>query len=353
MTFNAAKAAQHPIVMISGDEEILRRRALQALFEAIEMTPEDFEVESFAGDSARPADWVASAGTAPFMAPRRVALVRHLLRAEPDREALAGVPPTGLVILVADDEGGDESKQQRLRTVRTNWGKAVEGAGGFVAKFDPDPKGLKDEIRRAAAAAGKPMAPAAAEAIAEMTGGSLTRALDEVEKLILYVGEAEAIREADVRAVVVPSREWNVFKMTDAIAGGDVPAALRQLRDLVGSAQKAEDAAFSRVLPMLNRQLRLLWQARVCVDAGCLPSNAPESVRAAFPAKPNLGSESGYRQQALISSARKVDARILARCMRIASDTDARLKGALDGFTGMDTLERMVLEMAEAVKGER
>ena len=184
-----------------------------------------------------------------------------------------------------------------------------------------------------------------------MTGGSLSRALDELEKLVLYVGEAEGIREADIRAVVVPSREWNVFRMADAIMSGDVPEALRQLRTLVGTATKAEDAAFRNILPQLSRQLRLLWQGRVCLEAGCSPANVPAEIASAFPEKPNLARESPYRQGAVMAAARRIGFPQLERCMRVLSDTDARLKGSLTGFSPMESLERMVLEMAAAVRG--
>lgn len=36
----------------------------------------------------------------------------------------------------------------------------------------------------------------------------------------------------------------------------------------------------------------------------------------------------------------------VAAVLQVLSDTDARLKGALPGFSWADTLERMILEMA-------
>jgi hypothetical protein len=49
----------------------------------------------------------------------------------------------------------------------------------------------------------------------------------------------------------------------------------------------------------------------------------------------------------VLSVARNVSFERLNRCFTILADTDARLKGALDSFSSVETLERMVLEMAQ------
>lgn len=339
------------VVLIAGDEDVLRREALASLLAEANVLPDDFDLETFEGDVSSPSDWVASVGTSPFLAERRTAIVRHLLRC--DLDALKGIdlsklPQSSLLILVADDEGGSEDKAAKMKTRRKAWEKAVSSAGGAVISCDANPKAVKETVRKRAADAGKTLSDKAAEALVEMTGGSLSRALDELEKLSLFVGKAEQIRESDVRSVAVPSREWNVYKMVEATFSGDVGEALRQLRTLIGSPTKAEEAAFSRILPTVSRQLRLLWQARLCIDANCGVTNAPERVRAMFPDKPNLASEPPYRQNAIMTTARRLSLERIGRCFTILADTDARLKGSLDAFSGVETLERMILEMAEA-----
>jgi hypothetical protein len=47
--------------------------------------------------------------------------------------------------------------------------------------------------------------------------------------------------------------------------------------------------------------------------------------------------------------ARRITFAQLASALEILSEADARLKGILTGFTPIDTLERMVIEMAAAV----
>ena len=260
---------------------------------------------------------------------------------------LATLPETALLILVADDEapGGDE-KSRKVSTWRTKYQKAVRDAGGHVEDFSIEAKAAKETIKAEAVKLGKKFSPSALDLLMEMTGGSVSKALDELDKLITFTGNNEQISESNVREIVVPSREWNVFKMIDAIVSGAVPEALRQLRVLVGSQPKPEDSAIGRVLPMVSRALRLIWQARVCLDANCTPSNATEAVRAQFPEKPNITAEQPYRQAPIMNAAKKVSLERIAACLQILADTDARLKGALPSFSTMDTLERMVLDMS-------
>jgi len=341
--------------MICGDEEALRRRALSDLLSAAGIQKDDFDLETMDPDGSRPRDWAASAGTTPFLAERRTTIVRHLLRCEVkelEGTDFSKLPTSSLLILVADEESGSEDRQARMKTVRKNWEKAISAAGGAVLAFDPDPRKARDAIKREVGESGKAISDRAAELLVEMTGGSLSRALEELEKLVLYVGAAESIQERDVREIVVPSREWNVFKMVDAIVSNDVPEALRQLRVLVGNAGKAEEAAFRQILPQVSRQLRLLWQGRVCLDAGTTSINAPAAITATFPEKPNLAKEPPYRQNAVMTSARRVTLTRLTHCFAILSDTDARLKGALNGFSSIETLERMILEMAGTLAGK-
>ena len=251
---------------------------------------------------------------------------------------------------MADDETGDDNKQSRLKTVRKNWEKIVKAKDGSPWIFDPDANTVREAIKKEVAKSGKTITEQAAVTLIEMTGGSFSRAVDEIWKLEFFIGNQTQIRESDVREVVMPSREWNVYKMVDAVFASQMPEALRQLRILVGSQTKAEEAAFSRILPTVSRHLRLLWQARICVESNCnSPSFAPEPVSKMFPDKNSIAKEAPYRLNPLMTTAKRLSFPQLVKCFAIVADTDARLKGSLSSFSGVDTLERMLLEMSAAV----
>ncbi|MDR3688662.1 MAG: DNA polymerase III subunit delta [Fimbriimonas sp.] len=352
MNFTPEKALQHRLIMLCGDEEALRRRALDDILVAANIQKDDFDLETVAADVTDPASWYASCGTAPFLGARRTTIVRHLLRCEAEKGSsvnFAKLPEFSLLILVADDESGSEDRQKTFRNAKTNWTKAVTKAGGIVYAFDPDPKGALEAVRREVAASGKKITGPAALALVEMTGGSLSRALDELAKIHLFLGDQPVIQEQDIRDVVVASREWNVFRLVDSVFNGQIPEALRQLRVLLGSQAKPEDGVFRNLLPMVSRQLRLIWQARLCIEAKCSPSNAKPEIARMFPSKPKLSSEQPFSMNKAMSLAGRLSLPQIERCFGIVADTDARLKGALNSFSAVDTLERMILDMASVV----
>lgn len=356
MSFHAEKALKHRVVMLVGDESILRRQALDSLLQSAGVTKDDFDLEIFDADAAPAQHWLASAGTAPFLSERRTVVVRHMFRCDPDtvrKEQIAALPDSALLILVFDDEVSQDDKASRTARVTTGWKKLVEGGKGLVCTFSPEPKAAKSFLKEAVAKHGKKASETAIDVLLEMSGGSLSHAIQELDKVALFVGDEVVIQESDMRAAVAPSREWNVFKMIEAIVSARPAEALRQLRIMVGKNSKAEEVAFRSILPLTSRQLKLLWQARTCVEAHCQPAMAPPEVARTFLDKPNLGSEQPYRQSALMNSARRVDFRQLTVCFSIVSDADARLKGSVEGFNPMDSLERMVLDMCAALRRPR
>src|SRR5262249_2384341 len=151
-----------------------------------------------------PLDWLSSVGTVPFLSDRRIAVIRHLLRRDPDNIKLTDLPETALLILVADDESGDDSKQMRYKTLRTNWEKAVNKAGGYMEDFEGESRDVPKAGRAGAEVLGKKLSDPAIDALVEMTGFSISRAIEELEKLAIFVGDTAEIRESDVRTVVVP-----------------------------------------------------------------------------------------------------------------------------------------------------
>ena len=353
MSFNAEKAASHRIIMLVGDETFLRDRALESILAAGGVAKDDFDLEYFDAGVGNAQEWLASVGTAPFLSERRTVVVRHMLRSDPEtvrKQQLTSLPESARLILFFDDELKQDDRQAAVSKVVNGWKKLINSSVGAVFEFKADPKAAASLLKESATANQKTISPGAIEALLEMSGGSASHALSEFEKIVIYVGKDTRISESDVRAVVVPSRDWNVFKMIDSIVASQPSEALRQLRILVGSAQKAEDAAFSRILPMIGRQLRLLWQGRTCVEARCQPAAAPDEILRQFPEKPNLAKEQPFRQSAVMNAARRISFSQLTVCLGILNDTDIRLKGSLPSFSAMDSLERMVLDMCGAIR---
>lgn len=321
--------------------------------------PDGDQIETKTAGDSDMAAWVAAVSTAPFLTDRRVLVVRQALRANPSEfpggaEAMERLPDWALLVLVADEEvARDDSQARSHESRRKAWEALVKKAGGFVFAPAPDAKSYRQLLKARAQDAGVKASDRAIDSLLEMCGASLSRAMEELDKLVLYVGDAAEIREADVAEVVIPSRDWNVYKMVDAVVAGNASEALGQLKILVGTATKAEDAAFSRIFPTLTKSFRLLWQARVILDAKATLDHVPAAVQAFLPEKPNLLSEPDWRQRRTLQSARSLSLEQIARCLRELSDADARMKGLLPAFDAMDSLEQMVLRMVAAVSPTR
>ncbi len=338
--------------MLYGPESYLRDEALTLLLQAAKIEADDFDLEHFDADGTPPVQWLAAVGTAPFLAERRTVVVRHMFRSdstEVQAKQLIALPQSSLLILVFDDEVSLDVTSAKARNTVSGWKKLVDAAKGTTFEAKVDAKAARSLLRSAIEASGRTITEGALNVLIEMCGSSLSHAREELDKLYVYSGKSTEIREADVRAIVVPSRDWNVFKMIDAIVARRASDALEQLRILVGSATKAEEAAFRSILPSTARQLRLFWQARACLDAKVPASDPPPHLAAGFPERPSLASEPSYRISSIVGSARNISAPQLARCFEILSDTDSRMKGILTSYSAVDTLERMVLEMCSAL----
>ncbi len=340
---------------MGGGEDVLRSDTFRELL-GLTTADGDFDLETTTGD--RPfGEWLGSALTAPFLSEKRTVIVRNVLRIsdfDDHKEAiikgLQGLPPTAIVVLVADTEQGDEDKQKRLATVLKKWESVVSKVKGTSISFVLDASVAKRALKEAAELAGKKLAEPGLSLLIEMAGGSLSRSTEELEKLILYLGSETTIREADIRSLVVPSREWKITNLVRATLSRKPQEALTQLAILFESFGKVENAAFQRILPTFTRSLRGVWQARLILDAGARLPNLPENVTAMLPLNGAITSDPEWSVNASFQMARMTNLESLATCFQLLADADARLKGILDSANTRDTLERMILEMATAVR---
>ncbi|HZK52816.1 MAG TPA: DNA polymerase III subunit delta [Desulfosporosinus sp.] len=86
----------------------------------------------------------------------------------------------------------------------------------------------------------------------EWTGPHTGVLSQELDKLIIYVGDRKKITSEDINTITPRSIETTVFELLDAVASQSPPKALRALRDVL----RKEPAL--KVLAMLVRQVRLL-----------------------------------------------------------------------------------------------
>jgi DNA polymerase III delta subunit len=305
-----------PVYLLVGDDE----RQITSLVEAFAATLDEglraFNYERlYAGDKdLTPADVVNAARIGPMMAPFRVVV---LLRAEkwlkPKRAAAvesaedaeggeppgrgeaepksaltplveylkAPVPSTALVVVAADVNRSLAAVKALLKqTVVECWGLMDRDARG--APMAGGSRQALAVVREAAAAVGRQVEPAAAQLLAERSGGDIGKLRADLDHALLFAQGRPMVTRADVDAVATahagPQDPW---AMTNAIERGQVADALRQL------GMALDEGA---VPYMLLGQLG--WFVRDKLSK-IRPQQVPAAVRAVFRTDLDLKSSGG------------------------------------------------------------
>src|SRR5438445_13288262 len=209
------------------------------------------------------------ARTPSLMAPFQVFFVRgvkNLFGRGSNEEKLAAIEeycgnpnPDALLILIADHisipadarrmDLTDKERYERIREsmgeycaivelARVEEGEAVRWIGEYCTlqsvKIDAD----------------------AARELVDALGGDMMMISDELEKLILYVGEKKRITLGDVETMVLAAKQRSLYELTDAISAKDRVRALEML-DAILTTGEGDEAAIVH-LYMLAKTFHLM-----------------------------------------------------------------------------------------------
>ncbi|HVO43970.1 MAG TPA: DNA polymerase III subunit delta [Aggregatilineales bacterium] len=255
--------------VLHGEDEFSRKNEVKAMRAKMgDPTTAELNITFIDGTATPVAEILASASMMPFLCDRRMVIVNGLLawlgrkgggktaKAELDR-LLAGLPKlpeSARLILVEPDLLRDDHPV--LKLIR-------EDPHGFARAFNR-PQDMVGWIVRQVEAAGGTIERPAAVALASVINGDVRAAEGEVAKLVTYVGTERAIASADVALLTPYTAEANIFDIVDAIAVRDGKTAIRLIHRLLADPKQQP----LNLLGMINRQFRLLLQAREVLDAG-------------------------------------------------------------------------------------
>ena len=254
-----------PVCLFIGPEEYVKREALDRLREKL-LPPglETLNDVTLEGVTAR--QITDAAETMPMMCDRRVVTVRDwapLLSGKSKNEDaevewmqkwLENPPDSCALVFYMRVEPDGRKKmtgllKKKAETVSFDLLTDAELAKWAARKLKPQ---------------GKKLSAGALSTLTFMAGRELTRLDGELDKLSAYVGdERDAISEADVRAIVPPSLEYNVFELLNHLLAGD----LKQGQQVVNSLMQGGQNPLG-ILAMLTRQLRQLAHMKCALDAG-------------------------------------------------------------------------------------
>jgi DNA polymerase III subunit delta len=270
-----------------GDEAFFRKRFRDAILDhLVPADLRDFSLFEFDLAETDLAEVLDRARTPSLMAPFQVFFVRGvktLFGRGSNEEKLSAIEeycknpnPDALVVFVADHisipadvrrmEMQDKDRYQRIRDTmgqycgivqlaRVEEGEAVRWISDYCSS-----RTVKMEAE-------------GARELVDALGGDMMMISNELEKLILYVGEKKRITLGDVETMVLAAKQRSLYELTDAISSRDRVRAL-EILDAILSSGEGEQAAighiymlaktFRQMLVILERNVRdqrMMWAA--------------------------------------------------------------------------------------------
>ncbi len=184
-------------------------------------------------------------------------------------------------------------------------------------------------------AEGKEIDHEALDVIIDFIGQDLSAVSMEVEKLLIYLGEAGRASLSDVEEVLPYLRVHTVFELTDALSRGDLAASVEMLREVM-----SEGAEYTQVLSTIRWHFMRLWTLKVMLDEGVQEGTISRDLR--IPS---------FRLAEYVSQAHRIPHEILRRVFREFYKTDRLLKSR--SGKGTVVMDKMVQDITAMMRTGR
>ena len=255
-----------------GPSEFQLERVLSSIREnVLPETARDFNLQIFYGDSSEPSKVLDTARSLPFMFHRRLVIVRRTEDFSP--AALESFIPyldkpveSTCLIFVTSKANFRRKFYRKLRDL----GQSVN----FKHLSD---RQMIPWIKRMAKDLGLNIETQACAYLQQIVGNRLMDLHAELEKLSLR-HEKKTVTLEDVRALAIYSRVYTIFELMDEISFKHGAESISVLNRFLEEEESGSDGPL-RILGMLNRQIRLLWQAKTVSDSGGRTADVSRKIR--------------------------------------------------------------------------
>lgn len=315
-----------PVYFFYGNDAYLIDEAARdikaAAFEGSSM--ESLNSHIFYTNAMETDELVNEAMTIPAMSPKRVIVVKgaESLKADQQKALMDYIkdpsPSTCLIFISNAAKAGNSA-----------FFKLLDKSGFLVRKWqkrDGDiSRWIVGEVRRE----GKEITPEASAKLVQIAGKGLGDIKGELEKIILFVGEAKVIEKSDVESAGIDVKEERVFDLTDAIGAKDAARALKVYAKLTSEAPLM-------LLGSIARQMRIIMKIKELARSGT-PRAKLASLAGVYPT---------YIEKYLESSSR-FSAEELAGVFKKLSRVDLELKGGVagGGLPNGLVITRLIMEL--------
>lgn len=311
-----------PFYLFYGEGEFQLEKVLGKIRGAIvsEETKE-FNLQIFYGDQANPAEILDGACSVPFISEKKLIVVRRtedfspqtLERFIPYLED--PVQSTCLIFLCSRPD----FRKKFYKKIR-ELGQAVNFRRLYDDKVVPWIKRMGREM-------GLVIDGQACAYLHQVVGNRMRDLYSELEKLYLCHGET-TIGLKEVRDLVVHSRIYTIFELMDEISGRRGESSLSALKRFL---EEGGRDAPQKLVGMLNRQIRLLWQTKWIIEGGGTKAEAGRK----------LGLQ-GFQINRLVQQSKRWTHEDLEEAVHSLYEVDARLKS---GAETRLVLENLVLSL--------
>ncbi len=313
------------VYQVDGDDPSLVGEAVRSVVaDLVGDADRSLAVEDFRGEDVDLAAVADACQTPPFLADRRVVVVRDIGRWSTEEVApllayLEHPLETTSLVLVA---GGGRVAPKLAAAVKAKGHLVSTQVAGRDAKAWVRARIAESPVRL----------DAAAEALLEAhLGEDLSRLSSVLEVLAAAHGDGHRLRPADVEPYLGEAGSVAPWDFTDAVEGGQPDVALGQLHRMLGAGARHPLV----VLAILTRQVQGLMQVDdpgITSEAAAAAAMGIAKGRSTFPAK-----------KALVSARRLGSARI-AEAVGLVADAEVALKGGQD-WPGELVLEVLVARL--------
>jgi DNA polymerase-3 subunit delta len=343
-----------PAYVFVGDEAFFRKRYRDAILEhLVPIDLRDFSLFEFDLGDTDLAEVLDRARTPSLMAPFQVFFVRgvkNLFGRGSNEEKLAAIEdycknpnPDALIVFVADHisipadvrkiEMQDRERYQRIRDTMGQYCGIVELARveeGEAVRWISDyctSQAVQIEAD-------------GARELVDALGGDMMMISNELEKLILYVGEKKRITLGDVETMVLAAKQRSLYELTDAISSKDRVRALEVL-DAILSSGDGEVASIGHVYMLAKsfRQMLIILERNVR-DQRMLWAALWQGFRV-----PPFAADDIIRQARRYKSRRE-----LTRAIRLVAKADLALRS--NPVSKRIVLERLIMDLTTEPKVE-
>ena len=315
------------LYLFYGEERYLLEHYLALLQKKLLDGPaQDFNYHRFPQGSAELQTLTDAVESVPMMAEHTLVQVDDLdlsKLSESFRDGLTAllsdIPDYCTVVFVFDTVPYKVDGRQKKFKAALEQGLAVE----FARQSQRD---LTAWIRKHALAAGKDISDKACEYLTFRTGGAMTTLASELDKLTAYAAGHE-ITIQDIDAVVIPVLDAQVFDK-----------ALEVLHLLLSMQQEPIP-----ILAAIGSQMRRLYYARVCLNAGKGDGALGELIKTATGRAPHP-----YVLSKTVSAARRLSDGFCRRAVKLCMEADWQMKSSGDDPARI--LELLLLTLREEAR---